>query len=218
VVTPQRNLPPSAEPWGRHVDQSLGAIVQAQKEASQETTAAFKAINSTMNQVSQQIAELAAVTATLASQQTTLAAQQAQLSAAFTELAGISANQVTGATASNYTPAAIPVAVGGVYAVASVTVPTGYTRAIVSANTSAVATGIDHIAYIATTISGNKGFDMPFVTPSPGAAFSSGACGHSVTLTGLTAGSTITAGARVGAASSVGGVYFINVMSVMFLK
>lgn len=62
---PRRDLPPDAERWGRHVDETLQDLVQARERSDQNIANSFSQINSTMSALSQQITALTGVVETL---------------------------------------------------------------------------------------------------------------------------------------------------------
>lgn len=88
-VTPNRNLPPEAEPWGRWVEEQLRNGSMGLIRADEDATNSFKGINGALTQIGKQIAALNNVTSELAAQQVTLAAQQANLAARITTSSSI---------------------------------------------------------------------------------------------------------------------------------
>lgn len=64
---PRRDLPPDAERWGRHVDETLQDLVQARERSDQSIANSFSQINGTMAALSQQITTLTEVVTTLSS-------------------------------------------------------------------------------------------------------------------------------------------------------
>lgn len=200
MVSPKRFLPPESEPWGRSVDQDLAQIKLDNAKALGESTNAFKAINSSMNLVSKQIASLTALTATLAAQQIALSAQQAELAnvvAAQTEaLKSVVTPSWFYLSASNFgTPAASMVA----RATTTLTTPAGFTKAIVTANSFVVmtnTTGGVAIMQGQASINGVGGpspIDQDIVPSGQGVV----AAAYSSLVSGLTGGSTFDVSSRV---------------------
>ena len=62
---PRRDLPPDAERWGRHVDETLQDLVEARERSDQSISNSFRQINGTMSALAQQIASLTEVVTTL---------------------------------------------------------------------------------------------------------------------------------------------------------
>ena len=148
-----------------------------------------------------------------------IASLQAQADATDAVVAGLADvvnAQVAVARNTASTASAISVSPGNTYTTASVTVPAGYTRALVVGVTSATANGANPLLRVATDISGDIGFDLPVYANSDN--FESGTVSHSASLTGLSGGGTVYVGARVTAASSVTNVYFVNTITVTFLR
>jgi len=108
MVSPKRFLPPESEPWGRSVDQDLAQMKIDNAKALSESTNAFKSINSSMNLVSKQIAELTTLT-------NTLAAQQAQLTQTVADITALNSSRVSSE--------------GGQMSLASAVVPASWTTA-----------------------------------------------------------------------------------------
>jgi uncharacterized coiled-coil protein SlyX len=230
---PRRNLDPLSEPWGRSVDDTLTQLEQEAVRLAQSNANAFKSMNSTMNVISQQIADLSEITsaiatqqeilnaqnATLAAQNATLSAQQGQLAATVNQINAVSANQVTGATASNSTGSPITVGNGGNYVGASVIVPGGYSRAVVMGTASIRIVGGANMALtLSVNINGNVGTGFPVFGDSGSSVTTAATAGHAATLTGLSGGQTITVWGRTTSVSSVSGAYFSNTASFIFLK
>lgn len=221
----RNNLPPESQPWAREVDLGIKANSAAIERLAQDNRNAFKGLNSSMKVISEQIAQLAEVTEglvvvtnTLTQQQATLSAQQAALTEAFVELEDLSANQVTGATATNGTASVISISAGNDYEGASVTVPTGYTRAVVSAVSNVAVSGSGPLLRGRTRINGSYGVEGMMYSGSASDDIGSGSSSHATTLTGLSAGSSITAWFNVTQASSVSGAYIMNTLTAIFLK
>lgn len=230
---PRRNLDPLSEPWGRSVDDTLTQLEQGAERLAQANANAFKSMNSTMNAISQQIADLSQITeaiaaqqealtaqnATLAAQNATLAAQQAQLTGTVNALNTVSANQVTGATAGNSTGSPVTVGNGGNYVGASVTVPGGYSRAVVMGTSSIRIVGGANMALtLSVNINGNVGGGFPVFGDSGSSVTTAATAGHAATLTGLSGGQVITVWARTTSVTGVSGAYFSNTASFIFLK
>lgn len=230
---PRRNLPPVAEPWGRSVDSDLRAFEQTLSRQNDDITNSFKMVNSTMKTFAQQIqalneltaelastqAALAAQQAALTAQQTALAGQQSSLNSAFAQLSAVAANEVTGASAANSNGSPITVGNGGNYVGASVVVPSGFTRAIVTAQSSIrIVGGANMALYLAVNINGNVGGTFPVFGDSGSSVTTAASANHGATLGGLTAGQTLTIYGRTTSVSGVSGAYFSNAASFIFLK
>lgn len=225
-VRPRRNLPLDSEPWGRRIEADLDTALSRTDYNSQHAENAFKSINSSMTLITRQIASLNALTQTLAQQQQALAeanaalsAQQGALTNVVNSVAAVSANQVTGATTSNSNGSPIGVGNGGNYVGASVTVPGGYTRAVVMGTSSIrIVGGANMALYLSVNINGAVGTPFPVFADSGSSVTTAATASHAATLNGLTPGSTITIYGRTTSVSSVSGAYFSNAASVIFLK
>lgn len=230
---PRRNLPPVSEPWGRSVDDDLKALQQSNERLVQDSLNSFKMVNSTMKTFAAQIeslntlttelaaaqATLTATQATLSAQQATLSTQQSTLTATVAELTRVSGLQVTGASASNVNTSPIGIGNGGNYVGASTVVPAGFTRAVVSAQSSMRIVGAAGMAaYLAVNINGSVGGQFPVFGESNGSATTAASVGHAATLTGLSGGQTITVWARTTSVTGVSGAYISNTASFIFLK
>lgn len=161
-------------------------------------------------------ADLTAKQVALEAAQATLTAQQATLTAQQATLTSLVSNQVAGST---HTASAGPVSTsaGSDYAVATVTVPSGYTRAVVMAVSAVVASGAPPNMTASTNIAGNLGFAL-YVANLAGTE-GSGSPSHAVTLTGLTGGSTFNVSTRVVTKTAATNLtYFITTASVIWLK
>lgn len=90
TVVPPSNLPPSSQPWARDVARSLDATRFDADRANVNNANAFKAINSSLKQLSEQLVISQEQQALLETQQETLENQQAYLSSL------ISRNDATG--------------------------------------------------------------------------------------------------------------------------
>lgn len=154
IRMPSRKLPPSAEPWGRAVDNELATISRTNEKQAQDTNNALSAVNGTLTRLGEQVSEIRTITETLVvqqatleaqqaqlqAQQSTLSAQQAQLTAQVAQINAVIGGMVTAQTQTasqyvNYTN------VVGNYAPVSFTTPTGYTRAYVMTVISAAFDG-----------------------------------------------------------------------------
>jgi hypothetical protein len=231
-VTPQNNLPPESQPWGRFVEKSISLFNQSLTKVSLDIGNTLKGVNAAIKKLSDQVAKLNELTEALALQQAQLAAQQAALSAqqaalaeqqadltdAVNSISVLASNQVTGLTDSGSSGGAIAISTGGTYGLAEVTVPAGFTRANIIAVSTITASGTSPLVSLQTNIAGNLGETIPIYSGSASDAIVTGGSSHAVSLTGLTAGSTIQAGARIAAQSGVTNAYFINSMAVTFLK
>lgn len=230
---PARNLDPRSEPWGRSVDNVLDQLIRSTDKNAQDNFNSFKGLNSTMGAIAQQIVELNKVTQTLVQQQAelvstqntlaaaqaTLSEQQSALSQAFSQISTVSANQVTGASASNSNGAPIGVSSGGNYLSAGVVVPAGYSRAVVTATSSVRVSGSGNMAmYLSVNINGNVGNTFPVFPEGAGSVTTAASAGHAATLTGLSGGQIINVWGRTTSVSGVSGAYFSNVASFIFLK
>lgn len=221
----RRNLPPQAEPWGRDVDERLRALENQGSRTDLETLNALKGVNSTLRVISEQIETitevqqgLQAAVGRIDQQQEQLAEQQASLQSAVNQIEALALNQVTGATAANGTPSAIPIATGGTYAPATVTVPAGYTRAVVSVVSTITLTGSDPAVSVRCVINGEYGAAIPVLGSITNSSSASGAVGHARTVTGLTGGSVVSGGLNVQTLWSGSAAHITNTMTVIFLK
>lgn len=216
----RRNLPPEAEQWGRDVDKQLSTLSQTVRSNSLDTDNALKGVTATLGAVSKQIEALQSVTEQLVVVTDTLATQQSQLQTAFNQIEALALNQVTGATATASTPQAEDIVAGKTYAVASVTVPSGYTRAVVSAVTTLTASGTSGQLLMSgrTVISGKVGVTVPFYAASTTSWITHGGTSHAASFTGLQAGGTITAGFQVVDELDTNALFALNTMTVIFLK
>lgn len=159
---PTRNLPPSAEPWGRAVDTELATISRANQKQAQDTGNALSAINGTLTRLGEQVAEIRSIADTLVVQQATLEAQQAeleeqqgtlttqqaQLTAQVAQINSVINGMVTAQTQTaseyaNYTGTTTN------YATVSFTTPAGYTRAYVMTVSSAAFDGTSINGFVA---------------------------------------------------------------------
>jgi len=171
--------------------------------------AGFDNTQNTLARVSEMTGKIQAQVDAIAAQNVTIAAQVA-------DIATLVGQQVAGGSGTaSQAPASI--GAGGVYAVASVGVPAGFTRAIVSATTNAVLVGSNPGVTLSTVISGSVGYELSVTSGYSAAGAATGGSSHAVTLTGLSGGS-VTAGVRIGSVTGVLGSYFTNTMTVTFLR
>lgn len=153
-VTPKRNLPPQSEVWGRSVDQRLDTIQAQSSRQNQDIGNTLTGVNASLVRLSEQVGEIRTITETLVEQQATLQAQQEQLQSqqqtladqqtTLTQTVGelqtvvngmirIGGNQISPSSGFDIQNSAFPIAS------TSFVVPTGYTRAYVSAVTTVAA-------------------------------------------------------------------------------
>lgn len=230
---PRRNLDPAAEPWGRSVDALLDQLVRQNDRQDQGVNNAFKSVNAALSGITQQVRALGVLTqelsdqqqelenqqARLTAQQSTLSAQQSALNTAFNQIAAGAANEVTGASTSNSNGSPISVGSGGNYVGASVVVPAGFSRAIVTGYSSIRIVGSANMAlYLSVNINGNIGNPFPVFSEASSSATTSASAGHAATLSGLSAGQVVTVWGRTTSVSGVSGAYFSNTASFIFLK
>lgn len=154
IRMPSRKLPPSAEPWGRAVDNELATISRTNEKQAQDTNNALSAVNGTLTRLGEQVSEIRTIADTLVvqqatleaqqaaleSQQNTLTTQQAQLTAQVAQINAVingmvSAQTQTASEYANYTGTITN------YAPVSFTTPAGYTRAYVMTVVSAAFDG-----------------------------------------------------------------------------
>lgn len=104
-VTPRRNLPPEAEPWGRWVEEQLRADSIRLIRADEDATNSFKAINGALDQLNEQVAALNEITEELAEQQAALIEQQADLAL---QTANLAARITVSTSIATFNTGAIP--------------------------------------------------------------------------------------------------------------
>lgn len=172
---PDDNFGPESKPWAREISTRILSLQAAMDLTNQGIGLSFNGINGTLNALQQQIGQVAA------------AAASAQ--AAANAAAAAAAGQVVPATGSSIaTNFTLPTSDTIVTAVAF-TVPSGYTRAVVTAMGSIVAASSssgDRL-YAKCGINGNVGSEMGTVTTTatPWANIS---CFASLVMSGLTPG------------------------------
>lgn len=76
---PRRNLPPDSEQWGRFIESQINDLDRQQTQLAQANTNSLAAVNSTLVQLSGQVAQINNVVSMIAQQQQELSAQQGQL-------------------------------------------------------------------------------------------------------------------------------------------
>jgi len=139
--------------------------------------------------------------AALTAQQATLTAQQATLTSQVASIATLTANQVTGTThtaSSAYGWTSF--AAGGDYATLTVTVPAGYTRAVLAVSVDVLFSAVTSPPWsgeFAARIAGVNGASRVFSQDSSTAYMGTGSASHALSLTGLTGGSTFNASTRI---------------------
>lgn len=217
-VVPQSKLPPDSQPWARYVDDSVSSLDRSVQKVSLDTNASLKSVNGALKRLGQQVQDLTDLVEEQAALQAQIIATQAQQAAQLTAINALAANQVTGATATNTNTSAISISSGGNYVPATVTVPAGYTRAVLSAVTSARLAGTTPVCFLQSNIAGNQGAIFPVFGETGGAVTTTASTSHAVTLSGLTPGSALTLYARVTSVSGVANAYFSNTLTAIFLK
>lgn len=142
-VTPKRNLPPAAEPWGRSVDSRVQAIEQASARQRQDNDNTLSGLNSSLVRLSEQVGEIRTLTETLVEQQAmlqaqqqTLTSQQAQLTQTVTELETVVNGMITPRSRQSQVSGFVVTPSSSVIDTITFDVPLGYTRASVIAMSS----------------------------------------------------------------------------------
>lgn len=189
MVSPTRNLPPEAEPWGRYIDTSLDQVrFDAQKNA-QDIGNSLSSINGALAQLSSQIDSISKAVVAAASAAADAAAAAALANAAIANLLSVGS---VGNSASGFNHAT-----SGNYASSNITVPAGYTSATILCvvdTTASVSSGIGAFnlsASIGGVTGGTSSQSLDFTWN-----FTASASGIR-TLTGLTGGSTIAVAANI---------------------
>lgn len=88
MVSPTRNLPPEAEPWGRYVEDTLTQIKFDANKNAQDINSVLSGINGAIALMSKQIEDIAAATAAAAAAASAAASAAAAANAAVADLAG----------------------------------------------------------------------------------------------------------------------------------
>lgn len=172
---PDDNFGPENKPWAREISNRMISLQEAQDLSSQGVSLALLGINGTLNALQQQISQVAA------------AAASAQ--AAATAAAAAAAGQVVPATGSSIAVNFLLGTSDSIVTSTSFTVPSGYTRAVVTAMGSIVATSQssgDRL-FAKCGINGNLGAEMGTVTTTA-THWANLSCFASIVMSGLTPG------------------------------
>lgn len=189
MVSPTRNLPPEAEPWGRYIETELAQVKFDANKNAQDISNSLSSINGTLTQLSGQVASISAAVAAAASAAADAAAAAALANAAIANLLSVGS---VGNSSSGFNHTA-----SGNYAISNITVPIGYTSATILCvvdTTASVSSGIGAFnlsASIGGTTGGTSSQSLDFSWN-----FTASASGIR-TLTGLTGGSTIAVAANI---------------------
>lgn len=198
IQPPRRNLPPDAEPWGRWVEGLLLAQNQSAEANGQSINNTLRGVNASLQQLGNQIQ--------------TLSAQQADITTLLSD-------QVTGATGYNRIALDNPTFPSTLtnYALVTLIVPTGYTKASIIAISSVdlwtfSITTIDMRTMIGGSTSDVSTLDIESLEELVSSSYSS-------TLSGLSGGQTITIATQVSqSAGSLDAAFISTTAFAMFFK
>lgn len=132
-VTPKRNLPPAAEPWGRSVDARVQAIEQASARQRQDNDNTLSGLNSSLLRLSEQVGEIRTITETLVEQQATLQAQQSMLTETVSQLQTVVNGMLVPQTGYDVNRGFTITPTPTMIASMTFRVPNGYTQALIYA-------------------------------------------------------------------------------------
>lgn len=194
MVRPKNGLDPASQPWARDIESSLDSLATGADQLKSYVGLTLNSINSTLKRLGDTLNEVAAQQSTLTAQQTALADQLAAINdliGAQVYIASVGGSD-TGFTLNTSTTLA---------GTQSITVPSGFTRAIVHVTTDLSAVnnsgGVAYM-YCAGSIAGIAG-GQSFTLVSAGSGESTAASAIR-SLTGLSGG-TISVGASVNTGS-----------------
>lgn len=213
AVTPTRNLPPEAEPWGRFIEAEVKQIKTDVASLKQMVDNTLLGVNGALKRMGDQIKDLNDLVTAQQILTAQLIATQAQQAAQLAAINALVATQVDGITGTNSASPTLNTTPTG-YAALTFTVPAGYTRAQIM-GVSAMYAGGTVASILRTQIAGVNGPDMYAFT---NAAYANATASSAASLSGLTGGGTVTVQSVANTTTSTTSAVILTTAIVTWLK
>lgn len=200
ATTPPSNLSPASLPWARDRDAAIAQLQRDAAKAKEDNSNAFAALGGTLNQISRQIA--------------TISAQQTTLTTAVANINTLIGQQISTGSFDNTSTGWTPTVGWTTIASSTITVPTGFTKALT------ISFGYSYLYYtysgagiVATRVVVNGVVGDQDENNGTSGVYVVGNASTTSLITGLTAGGTFTvqtqllAGAMASDPTNKGHVY-----------